>query len=1303
MAKLPVPENETARLKALQDYEILNSLSEQEYDRITALAAIICEVPISLISLLDEDRQWFKSKVGLDIDQTDRELAFCRYTILDDVLMEVPDAEADDRFKDNPLVLEDPHIRFYAGYPLIDPTGYKLGTLCVIDRQPRQLNPQQKAALQLLSEEVMQLIIERRAKEELRSFQKLFLLSPDLICVSDTSGAFKKVNPAFEQLLGWSTAQMLQMKLFDLVHPDEQEATLAEMEKLKLGYPIINYEHRLRMANGSYKLFQFVVSPEINTQNLFAIGRDVTEVRANEVRLAEKDADLRSIIQNSQGFICTHDLRGKFLAVNPAGTAILGYTVDEMSHMSLFDIIPEIRHPYLQAYLAQIHQDGSGSGQMLVQHKDGSIKTLLFNNKLESRPGREPYVIGNALDITESKNMEQRLYQLSEMLEQTNKVARVGGWQLDLVTKTVYWTNITREIHEVPENFEPSLNTGLNFYKEGPDRQQIVEAIHKAVTAGTPWALEVRVLTFAGRELWVKSMGNPIFKDGVCIRLYGSFQDIDERKKIELEADRARAILSSFVAYAPAAVAMLDQEMKYIAVSSRWLEEYDLSGSTIIGTSYYDHFSFITQEGRDRHQRVLKGAIERNEEDLYVGLGDGLPKYITWEMRPWFISDGVVGGMMIFTQNISASVYQRMELDHAKVAAEQASIAKSDFLSNMSHEIRTPLNGVIGFTDLVLKTELSDTQMQYLSIVNQSANALLGIINDILDFSKIEAGKLELDLEECDIYEISGQATDIITYQVQKKGLEMLLNLAADLPRFVHTDSVRLKQILVNLLGNAAKFTDQGEIELKIDVLEQQAQQSLFRFSVRDTGIGIKADKIDKIFEAFAQEDGSTTKKYGGTGLGLAITNKLLALMGSKLQLHTTVGQGSEFYFEVWMQAAQGDPKEWENISWIKHVLIVDDNANNRTILQDMLQLKNISSTLAKSGFEALRILASGQKFDVVLIDYHMPYLDGLDTIRQIRANFNDALPLLPIVLLFSSSDDEKVIRACEELQVTSKLVKPVKMTDLYQLLSQVLLKDKKGIMPKKDTPQHMTDQALTILVADDNAVNLLLAKTIIRRSAPNSQVLEALNGHEAVSLFTQQQPDLILMDVQMPELNGYEATAAIRKLEAHQARVPIIALTAGNVKNERERCVAAGMDDFVVKPVIEDTIIQLLKKWLHIEEVLPAFVTDLPIHNLQHFDPAILRVHLGDDALAMAEILALTKVQLQKSLTVLDVAIQEHQAEAIAAEGHKMYGTAISAGLPRLAQLAREVELFRDVPQPNIHALFHSVSDEVQQCITLM
>jgi len=424
---------------------------------------------------------------------------------------------------------------------------------------------------------------------------------------------------------------------------------------------------------------------------------------------------------------------------------------------------------------------------------------------------------------------------------------------------------------------------------------------------------------------------------------------------------------------------------------------------------------------------------------------------------------------------------------------------------------------------------------------------------------------------------MAGQAADIITYQVQTKGLEMLLNISPDLPRFIHADAIRLKQILVNLLGNASKFTEKGEIELKIDALSRKDDKTIIRFAVRDTGIGIKPDKQLKIFEAFSQEDSSTTKKYGGTGLGLTISNKLLALMDSQLQLESNPGKGSTFYFDISFKSEQGDPINWENIDKIKNALVVDDNENNRIILTQMLLLKNIHTTQAKNGFEALQFLADGEKYDVILMDYHMPFMDGLETIRKIRSSFYSTGEEQPLILLHSSSDDGKIIEACEELDVRHRIMKPIKMQDIYHLLSRLNQKQDKIIQP---TVINDADDTFTVLVVEDNPVNMMLIRSIVKKIAPNGTLLEAGNGLEAVKFCEDKIPDIILMDVQMPEMNGYEATKAIRLLN-DEVHVPIIAITAGNVKGEKEKCLEAGMDDFVVKPIREENIVTVFNTWL--------------------------------------------------------------------------------------------------------------------------
>ncbi len=1405
---------EAKRLEALKNYQILDSFEEEEFDRITEQASLICDTPIALISLIDEDRQWFKSKVGLSQKETSRELAFCRYAIKGEDILEVVDATQDERFKNNELVMGDPKIRFYAGQPLIDPNGFALGTLCVIAPEPKKLNKKQARMLQLLAQHTMDLIVQRRQKADLKNFQNLFELSNDLICIAGTDGFFKKINPAFKKILGWDEAVLLTTSFYALVHPDDLLKTQAEIKGLAEGHNTINFTHRFKTEQNEYKTLQWVATPEPLTGNLFAIARDITEEKAKEHQLVLSEERARAFFENSQGFMCTHDLEGKLLSVNGAGAVILGYSLEEILKMTLFDIVPKSNHTNIRTYLQRVSQKGRDKGQMITLTKHGVKRIWMYNNILEHSVDGTKYVIGNAVDITEKQQLEDDLRKTKEILEQTNRVAKVGGWELDVETQNISWTSITKEIHDTPEDYAPSLHEAINFYKEGTSRENISAAVHEAITKGTPWNIELQIITFNGKELWVRAIGAAEFEDGQCKRLFGTFQDIDEEKRAEIEvrssrkmlddvlqaasgvsiiatdlegtitvfntgaekllgysaeemvgkqkpeiihlaeevaergreltklfgfnvegfrvfvqqtevsgseqrewtyvrkdgslrkvslfvtaiknidqqitgylgvgiditeqrtAERAlimeKARLASFVQFAPAAVAMLDNEMKFIAVSNRWIEDYQLIDTNIIGQSYYDVFENIDEEQKTRHRRILSGAVERKEEDNYGLKGDDKVQYMTWQMRPWNDFDGKIGGMMIFTQDITSIIRQREELKLAKKFAEEANVAKSEFLANMSHEIRTPLNGVIGFTDLMLKTQLNDTQHQYVNIINQSGNALLSIINDILDFSKIEAGKLELDIEKCDLYELACQATDIITYQAQTKGLEMLLNIPPDLPRFIYADSVRIRQVLVNLLGNAAKFTEKGEIELKIEKVSGKEKETTLCFSVRDTGIGIREDKQQKIFEAFSQEDSSTTKKYGGTGLGLTISNKLLGLMGSKLELSSTLGQGSTFDFTITFKSENGEPLVWEDISEVKNALVVDDNENNRHIISAMLSLRNIRTTEAANGFEALQLLAKKLVYDVIIMDYRMPYMDGLETIGKIRKTFFMPGARQPIILLHSSSDDARMMKEYEGLDIAHRLIKPVKMQDIYHALSRL---HHKALKPKqaKGHTQHKVDLVVKVMIVEDNPVNMLLAQTIVENMLPSADLIMVGDGLEAIEVCEKQLPDIVFMDIQMPQMNGYDATKELRKIFGKR-QIPIVALTAGNVKGEREKCLEAGMDDFLVKPIIENDIAGIFDKWLDTKSADSDGILDTETDSKAHFDISTLLSFLGTDKSMLKDVIKLVIQELQSSKLSIEHAVKINDLVGLKGEGHKLYGTAASC-LPNLALLANHLE----------------------------
>jgi len=531
------------------------------------------------------------------------------------------------------------------------------------------------------------------------------------------------------------------------------------------------------------------------------------------------------------------------------------------------------------------------------------------------------------------------------------------------------------------------------------------------------------------------------------------------------------------------------------------------------------------------------------------------------------------------------------DLLDAKETAEAASRAKSEFLANMSHEIRTPLNGVMGMTDLALETTLTREQREYLDTVKSSSEALLVVINDILDFSKIEAGRIDLEAVEFDLRDCLESALRTISVRADEKGLELLCEVAPEVPEVVKGDAGRLRQVVINLVGNAIKFTEVGEVALRVQADAQEGDNGLLHFTVSDTGIGIPEDKCEAIFAPFTQADTSTTRKYGGTGLGLTISNRLVAMMGGAMWVESEVGKGSQFHFTAHLETASakeikvGVPAPPEVLRGVK-VLVVDDNRTNRRILEGMLKHWEMKPVSVESGELALTELSDahegGVPYRLVLTDMHMPAMDGFALIERIRQR--PELATATIMMLTSAGHRGDAAR-CKELGVSAYLLKPIRQSELREAIARVLGADKpEGAIPLI-TRYSLQDarepgSSLKLLLAEDNTVNQRLAVRLLEKRG--HRVVVAANGVEALAALKKDNFDLVFMDVQMPEMDGMEATAAIREKEKRTGEhIVVVALTAHAMKGDREKCLAAGMDGYLSKPIRPQELDDVLEGFL--------------------------------------------------------------------------------------------------------------------------
>ena len=991
------------------------------------------------------------------------------------------------------------------------------------------------------------------------------------------------------------------------------------------------------------------------TQKIAGIGSWELDLKTNEVFWTEE-------LYNMYGF-------DSALPPPPYTEHMKLFTPESWEQLSsAINLIKEKGTPY-ELELKTIRKDGS-EGYMWVR---GEAE---FDSK-----GKISHIKGIAQDITEKKLADEKIRINEERWQFAIEGSGDGIWEWrPQEKKTFYSYRWLEMLGYKPEEFTDSDYEWSSRVHPDDIEFTYAEIAQNLSGKTNSFNFEYRFRNKEGNYLWILNRGKVVERNanGEALRVVGSHSDITKLKQSEqlIKVNETRLSL----AVKAGGVGIWDWDI--VADKLTWDDQmfvlYGVKKEDF--TNAYEAwvngvYEADKQRGDEDIQMAIRGEKDFNTE-FRVQYADGQIRSIRALATVLRDSEGNAIRMIGTNWDITAEKEALAQIA-ARQEAEKANKAKSEFLANMSHEIRTPLNSVIGFTDLLKKTQLSAVQQQYVNSANVSGHALLGIINDILDFSKIEAGMLDLEIIKSDMVQLFEDSIDIVKFAAAEKDIELLLDIDPTMPRFGHVDALRLKQILANLLGNAVKFTLKGEIELKIGYQSGDSDNGKLLVSVRDTGIGINEEQQSKLFKSFSQADSSTTRKFGGTGLGLVISQLIAEKMGSVINIKSTPGVGTVFYFEVTTHFEAGDKLDYTKIKGVQRCLIIDDNANNQSIMKQMLSQWQVQSECCDSGFEAFKLIEQAEPFDLIICDYNMPYINGIETIRMLKDKLKLSVEKQPVILLHSSLDNQNLEKECLELGIRFRLSKPVKSNDLFIYLNNLYQENNTSLNKELiESPEvDNIHQKVKILIAEDVFLNMVLIKAMLSELGFNSEIIEANNGLQAIEKYQEMSPDLILMDVHMPELDGIGATKKIREIELLSGKnVPIIALTAGALKEEKENCFESGMNDVLTKPLVPEKIMAMINKYLTKKEHSPELNLNDKSENDLHmaYDEF---VSLLDNTSIIKEVMTIALRDIPVQILELENACKERNQEKLHEAIHRLWGSSSTMRFSLMAKIVKKMQ----------------------------